>query len=453
MLSQKPNDLNDAQWQAVISDARYLLIIAGPGTGKTHTLTRRIARIAHAKKGRGQALAITFTNKAAQEMRERLRKYISESVEDVEVATFHKFCLGILRRYSSLKDYQIASSLQIKEVVKTLWPNLPERERREKLDDIVHIKSCISGKASSEVAAYNQELKNQKLIDFDDILLETVALLEADADLLKRMQETYCDIFVDEYQDINEVQHKLLLLLTAKETSLTVIGDPNQAIYGFRGSDVKFFGKFFEDFPGAQKIELHENYRSAGHLLKASSQISQKGRTLGVPALTAKFLGNGDLIVHQVPSEKAEAEYVVHQIEKLVGGTSMFSQDSGRVASHEHGGYAFGDMAVLYRTNFQQNALREAFERSGIPHQISGDKLFYEEEEIIEFLEGVRKDKQKPVTLIVNDLKSRYQETGKECFARMLEFVQKAKSRQEFFDNLFLERENDRVEKMLKKFL
>ncbi|MDP8266965.1 MAG: ATP-dependent helicase [Candidatus Aceula meridiana] len=448
---QKPSDLNEKQWQAVKSQARHLLIIAGPGTGKTHTLTRRIARIAHEQKGTAYVLAITFTNKAAQEMRERLTKYISESVEDVEVATFHKFCLGILRRYSSLKDYRIATSVQVKEVSKSLWPHLPERERKQKLEDIGRTKSCALKETHSEVTSYNEELRKQKLIDFDDILLETVFLLEADKTLLEKMQETYSDIFVDEYQDINEAQHKLLLLLAAKQTGVTAIGDPQQSIYGFRGSNVKFFEGFAADFPGSEKIELSENYRSASHLLKASGQISKKGRILGVPALEAKFSGHGDLIVHCVPSEKAESEYVVHQIEKLVGGTSMFSQDSKRVAVDDHGDFTFGDIAVLYRTNAQQKVLQEAFERSGIPHQASGDKLFYEEKEVADFLEDIRKDTRKPVTLIVSDLKARHQETGRDCFLKMVELVQKAKSRQEFFDNLFLERENDTLDQNVEK--
>ncbi|MCA9406850.1 MAG: ATP-dependent helicase, partial [Candidatus Omnitrophica bacterium] len=162
--------------------------------------------------------------------------------------------------------------------------------------------------------------------------------------------------------------------LAGPQNRITAIGDPNQAIYGFRGSDVRFFETFTEDFSPSEVFHLSDNYRSAKNLLSASGQVMSAGGNASIFELTANIYAQGRLIIHAVPTEKAEAEYVVHQIEKLVGGTSMFSQDTGRVETEEEGERTFGDIAILYRLNSQRYALQKALDRSGIPYNVTVKK-------------------------------------------------------------------------------
>ncbi len=376
---QLPEDLNSAQWRAVTHTGGHLLIIAGPGTGKTHTLTYRIAHVVQCFAPGDDILAITFTNRAAEEMHDRLFKRLGEECRGITVGTFHSFCLQLLRRFIKQTELpaevRLASPDDIETLSARLWPDLSGTERRNRLDEISRWKAAgqLDG-APETVQQYNQMLRQHGLLDFDDLLLETVRLLQQNEPVRREVQQHYRYIFVDEYQDINAAQHALLKLLVGDGVQLTAIGDPNQAIYGFRGSDVRFFLQFEQDFPGAKVLHLSENYRSAGHLLSASSQVIQKESLPGVPSLTAKMYMEGQLVIYEAPTEKAEAEYIVHQIEKLVGGTSMFSQDSGRVESEEEAQRSFGDIAVLYRLNQQRSHLEEALSRHGIPYRVSGDR-------------------------------------------------------------------------------
>ena len=403
-------DVNSSQQQAIIHKGSHLLIVAGPGTGKTHTLTYRIAHVAQELNSDQKILAITFTNKAANEMRERLLVLFPEGKDVVTLGTFHSFCLEFLREYIQLtdlpKEFRVASTEEIESLSRRLWPERKARECQEVLEEISRWKSTkftplpnpphkgegILNNRKSQVDLYNRTLREEGMLDFDDLLLETVNLLEANEELRIETQRKYSFIFVDEYQDINCVQHELLRILTmgagldavdlnrrtsspARVTSvfLTAIGDPNQAIYGFRGADVRFFESFPNDFPGAVVFHLIENYRSAANLLKASGQVINKENTFDVPELTARIYTEGRLTVYEAATDKAEAEYVVHEIEKLVGGTSLFSQDSRRVDHDTQARHSFGDIAVLYRLNAQSILLDKAFYRSGIPYQTAHD--------------------------------------------------------------------------------
>ncbi len=344
-MSNQPSDVNPAQWNAITFKGSHLLIVAGPGTGKTHTLTHRIAHIVQGlpEPDGERVLAITFTNRAAQEMRERLLTRLPKSDFCLTVGTFHQFCLSVLRQYTkeaNLPDgFRVADAEEMKSLAKDLAP----RER--------------------------------DWLDFDELLSETLKLFENRPDILGKTQNIYRTVFVDEYQDINAVQHALLKILVGEKGRITAFGDPNQAIYGFRGSDVGYFNSFSKDFPGAVTLSLSENYRCAQNLLSASGQMIAGSDCAPVPELTAKIYSQGRLTVHEAATDRAEAEYVVHQIEKMVGGTSMFSQDSGRVENYDGGEHSFGDIAVLYRLNSQCLALRQAFDRSGIPYQISSKKM------------------------------------------------------------------------------
>ncbi|HSN73780.1 MAG TPA: UvrD-helicase domain-containing protein, partial [Anaerolineae bacterium] len=227
--------------------------------------------------------------------------------------------------------------------------------------------------------AYETALRAGQAVDFDDLILLPVRLLETHADLLEAVQQTFRWISVDEYQDVNLAQYRLLRLLAGGGANVCVIGDPDQAIYGFRGADRRYFLSFQQDYPDAQVLSLSQNYRSTQLILDAAMQvIGRMAEGGGTPPLQAvealaDFAEQVKLDVYTAPTDKAEAEYVVHQIEQMVGGTSYFSLDSGRVeGAQQVTARSFADFAVLYRLGAQSRLLVEAFERSGIPYQTIG---------------------------------------------------------------------------------
>jgi DNA helicase-2/ATP-dependent DNA helicase PcrA len=374
--------MNDSQWQAVCHEGGHLLIVAGPGTGKTHTLTHRIARISRGGSRTAptldeQILAITFTNKAAEEMQERLNQRLAGAPAKVFVGTFHRFCLRLLREHIAETglpgDFTIATDRDLARAARRIWPGSTKRECQDRIEAIARWKAqCFSQEAPEEVLSYNRILRADGLLDYEDLLLEAMRLLSGAPEIY------YPFVFVDEYQDINALQHALLKEFVRKGAFLTAIGDPNQAIYGFRGADPRFFESFRQDFPGASVLFLSDNYRSAPNLLKASGQIMAKAGPLFVPQLTAKIYAQRRLTVHEAPTDKAEAEYVVHKIEQMVGGTSLFSHDSGRVDTAQEGERTFRDIAILYRMNAQRHLFEEALSRHGIPCQTCDDRPFVE---------------------------------------------------------------------------
>ena len=234
--------------------------------------------------------------------------------------------------------------------------------------------------------AYQSALKAANAVDFDDLLLVTVQLLEEQPDVRNALQQRLRWISVDEYQDVNLAQVRLLRLLASAETNLCVIGDPDQAIYGFRGSDQRYFFSFQDDYPNARTIQLEQNYRSTQMILEAAQQVIARNPDRNAAVIWSEFAQQAKLDIHHAPTDRAEAEYVVHQIEQMVGGTSYFSIDSGRVDGERQSApdqdRSFGDFAVLYRTRAQCRALVEAFERSGIPYQTGGEKPLTAHEEI-----------------------------------------------------------------------
>lgn len=230
--------------------------------------------------------------------------------------------------------------------------------------------------------AYEEALQQNQLLDFDDLILRSVKLFETWPEVLKAYQQRFRWVSVDEYQDINLAQYRLLRLLTAPETNLCAIGDPDQTIYGFRGASHEYFLNFQEDFPEARVIHLSQNYRSTQLILDASSQVIAMSIAVERIKIWSEFLDQTKLDIYQAPTDKAEAEYVVHQVEKMVGGTSYFSLDSERVTEDDDAGRSFADFAVLYRLGAQSQPLIEAFQRSGMPFQTIGQTPFYEHKEI-----------------------------------------------------------------------
>lgn len=371
--------LNPSQQKAVTHGRGHLLIVAGPGTGKTHTLMHRMAYVLENFAKPEAILAITFTNKAAEEMRQRVKKLAGPHAANLLLGTFHSFCLNLLRAHYQPAglppDFEIIGEEEQRELIQTLWPEKSAATRDKILEEISRLKASddeTNAEANEWRQAYDFALRQNGQLDFDDLLLEAIRLFDIET-VRHEIQQRYQWIFVDEYQDINSVQHQLLKWLVHDQAVLTAIGDPNQAIYSFRGANVNYSSRFAQDFTNATVLRLEENYRSASTLLSASTQVIEAGEEQFALPLAPTLLTEGRLTIHAAPTEKAEAEYVVHQIERLVGGTSLFSQDSGRVEKAQEGERTFRDFAVLYRLNALRPALEEALSRSGMPYQVAGD--------------------------------------------------------------------------------
>jgi len=400
--------LNDAQRTAATSTGAPLVIVAGPGTGKTRTLAVRLAWLVTEKGVAPESLlAITFTNKAAAEMRERLADLLGESTAArATVCTFHALGALLLREHGCAiglaEDFVILDEEARLLLAKRAWPELGAREIDGALEAISQTKNQIekdftteplraqgeeseedennlrfsalsASQFSSLFQRYEASLAESHALDFDDLIARTVALLDGNGEILRQVRERFVWIAVDEYQDVNPAQHRLLRLLAGDGQRLTAIGDPDQAIYGFRGADHRYFAAFPTDYPGATTLHLRQNYRSAQSILDAAQQVIARNPDRASLEIFSEFTQQVKLDIYVAPTDKAEAEYVVHQIEQLVGGTSYFSLDSGRVEDDTkpvH--WAFGDFAVLYRLNSQSRMLTEAFERSGIPFQVVG---------------------------------------------------------------------------------
>jgi DNA helicase-2/ATP-dependent DNA helicase PcrA len=364
----------DQQAAAEITDGP-VLIIAGPGTGKTRTLTHRIA---HLIKAHGVApescLAITFTRRTADELADRLAALLPEHASQVTTVTFHSLGVRLLReqheRVGLSPNFGIADQARQLAIATELTGS--ERQARRLLTELSQQRRRRDSAPELVDAAqlYTKTLRQQDLVDFDDLIALPLMVLEADPHLAAAYRERYRWISVDEYQDIDEQQYRLLRQLALPDGNLTAIGDPDQAIYGFRGADVGFFLRFRRDFPGARTVQLTRNYRSNPHVLAAALQLISP--TSLVPDRVLEPLGrHGEALVGMYPAatEQAEASFVARKIEQLLGGTSFHSLDTGRVDSDGTRGLGFSDFAVLYRTDRQAGALMSAMTQAGLPFQ------------------------------------------------------------------------------------
>ncbi len=394
--------LNDEQRAAATHTESPLAIVAGPGTGKTRTLTVRIAHlIQNLNAPPSSILALTFTNRAAEEMRERLQQLLGEErAAPVTVATFHRLATELLHDYGATIGISPAFTILDEEdrrrLLNRACPELSARELRSALDGISARKNGLENDNPSDAAPsldeevwqrYHAALTAAGALDFDDLVLRAVQLLETDPSTLQTLHARYRWISVDEYQDVNAAQYKLLRILAGPDANLCVIGDPDQAIYGFRGADHRFFLSFAEDFPGAQRLNLERNYRSAQAILDAAAQVISRNPDHQAAELIGIFADKIKLDVYRAPTDRAEAEFVVHQIEQMVGGTSYFSLDSGRLdESGPSEDRTFGDFAVLYRLNAQARLLEEAFDRSGIPYETIGGTSLTEQKPVREIM-------------------------------------------------------------------
>ncbi|SCL15707.1 TIGR00375 family protein [Micromonospora rhizosphaerae] len=325
-----------------------LLIVAGPGTGKTRTLTHRIAYLcAELNVFPEQCLAITFTRRAAEELRHRLDGLLGPVAEDVTVGTFHSLGLTILRENAEAAglpaDFRIADDAD---------------------------RAAARAEAGEDPDSYPTLLRKRDLVDLDELLTLPVALLKADRKLVQRYRERWRWIFVDEYQDVDAVQYELLRLLSPADGNLCAIGDPDQAIYSFRGADVGYFLRFSQDFTDARLVRLNRNYRSSAPILAAAVQAIAPSSLVRGRRLDPARLDPEAPLVGRYPAASVsdEADFVVRSIDELVGGLSHRSLDSGRIDGRSTS-LSFSDIAVLYRTDSQAAPIVDALARANIPVQ------------------------------------------------------------------------------------
>ena len=396
--------LNPAQYEAVIYQGGPLLIVAGAGSGKTRVLTHRIAYLLATGRARGsEILAITFTNKAAAEMRERLETLVGGAGKYMWVLTFHSACVRILRREheaaglrSSFSIYDATDSQRlITLIVRELGIDPKRFTPKAFANRISDLKNeLITPLQFAETAntsnpferhlaevyrAYNQRLKAANALDFDDIIMRTVQLLRAKPAIAQLYRRRFRHVLVDEYQDTNHAQYVLVRELVGvggqgPSGELTVVGDSDQSIYAFRGATIRNIEEFEKDFPNSHMILLEQNYRSTQNILSAANAvISQNDGRRAKNLWTA--LGDGEKIVGYVAdSEYDEARWISQEIERL----------------GEENGVRPGQVAVFYRTNAQSRALEEAFMRAGLPYKVVGGTRFYERKEIKDALAYLR---------------------------------------------------------------
>jgi DNA helicase II / ATP-dependent DNA helicase PcrA len=381
-------DLNPAQREAVLTTEGPLLVIAGAGSGKTRVLTRRIAHLLAAVGAKPpEILAITFTNKAAAEMRERVEHLVGPPARACWVMTFHAACGRILRREaqrlgykSNFTIYDTADQLRlVKQCLEQLERDPKRFTPRGILSQISNQKNQLIGPAefASRVASfydqtvadvyemYQKRLFAANAVDFDDMLYLTVDVLERFPEAKEKWQKAFRYVLVDEYQDTNHAQYRLLQLLAETHSNVFAVGDPDQSVYGFRGADIRNVLEFEKDFPGARSIALEQNYRSTNNILQASNAVIRNNRERKDKNLWSE-LGEGEPVrVVEVEDEHSEARYVAAEIAMLV-----------------EEGYSGKEIAVFYRTNAQSRVLEDVLVRQGIAYQVIGGPRFYERAEV-----------------------------------------------------------------------
>ena len=410
--------LSEAQASGVRHRGTPLLMIAGPGTGKTRTLTHRIAYLL---KARGVSpkniLAVTFTNKAAREMKERLKSLLAStpvsSREIPAIGTFHGFCLSVLREIEDEPhtivdehDRRLLVQAAVARHARTLPDgSVPVRRVSELIsrakqyilgpaDDLSPLADTETVRALKTIyQTYQEMLRVDRLLDYDDLIVNTIRHLEATPRLLRQVVNRYRHVLVDEYQDVNPAQYRLIrTLCPGADKELFAIGDPDQSIYGFRGADVGYFQRFTKDYPGSRIIHLNRNYRSVGTIVDAAHQMIRR-HSLNAPDIRSysNIQGIKTLTIMEASSEKSEAVAVGRMIESMVGGFGFQSVDFGGANANamEHD-RAFSDVAVLYRSHAQGRVFTEVFQNAGIPCQTARREAVYEQPGLRELISVFR---------------------------------------------------------------
>ena len=402
MRSDKIFDgLNDRQLEAVNYLEGPLLVMAGAGSGKTRVLTCRIANLLAHGVQPWQILAITFTNKAANEMKTRAASMIGAPARDVWLSTFHSFCARILRtdiastglRERSFVIYDTSDSRAlIRNIIRDL--NLDEKRfvpsivhgkisaAKNMLLDFEHFAEEVnfnpdSGAFDHKIVEiyeeYDKRMVENNALDFDDLLMVAVQMLESSPDILRKYQNRFQYILIDEYQDTNVAQYRLTQLLAAAHHNLCVVGDADQSIYGFRGADIRNILSFEHDYPEAKVVLLEQNYRSTKMILDAANSIIENNENRKPKNLWTQNPTGEKITLMELPNERVEAQRIVDEIKTLTGQR-----------------YEYKDIALLYRTNAQSRSLEEAFMNAGIPYVIVGGLKFYDRKEIKDILAYLR---------------------------------------------------------------
>lgn len=372
-----PAGLNLEQQVAIHCSSRHVLVAAGPGTGKTFTLVERLAALLKAGADPATLWAITFTNRAAEELRQRLVARAGRDAEDLFAGTFHAFCLEWLRR--ERPQLVVVGPDERLRLLQTLFPG---RSRKEHKALAAAISEHFSAWAANDPALphpdlqrYLAELLQLNAIDLDGVIPAFLGELEGNSTFDDEVRETVLQLFVDEFQDLDAGQYELVRRL-GETSRIFAIGDPDQSIYGFRGSDPGFFFDFSRA-PETTRLQLFRNYRSAGAIVDAAAALISYNRQKSGLVLSAESSQSGVIEVATTPTAAAEAEFIVRRIEELVGGIESFSLYSGRGGSEDGRGHSFAEIAILIRSRRQAEPLLTALERRGIPCQQIGVPPFY----------------------------------------------------------------------------
>ena len=390
--------LNDKQYEAVVNTEGPCLVIAGAGSGKTKVLTHKIAYLIGEKQVKPwNILAITFTNKAANEMKERIGNLVGDVAADIWMGTFHSICVRILRRFidrigfdSSFIIFDTSDQRTlVKTCIKTIGLDDKMFTDRSVLSEISNAKNEMlepeqytvraNGDFRKEKIAlvyemYQKRLKENNAIDFDDIINYTIKILMDNPDILEYYSDKFHYVLVDEYQDTNKAQFTLVTMLASKNGNITVVGDNDQGIYSFRGADISNILNFERDFPGTKIIKLEQNYRCTGNILKAANAVIKNNEVTYKKELwTENEVGNLPA-VYSAKNEYDEGTYIAQQIEHL--------------RREEY--YKYSDFAILYRMNTQSRAIEEILRRESIPYKIIGGLKFYERKEIKDIISYLR---------------------------------------------------------------
>ena len=392
------DSLNDMQKEAVYQTEGPVLILAGAGSGKTRVLTHRIAYLIEEKGvNPWNILAITFTNKAAGEMRERVDQLVGFGSESIWVSTFHSACVRILRRFIDRLGYDTNFTIYdtddqkslMKEVCRYLQIDTKMYKERALLSAISSAKNEMispeeyrldaegdfSRKKIAEVyAEYEKQLRANNALDFDDLLVKAVQLFQTQPDVLEYYQERFRYIMVDEYQDTNTVQFRLIQILSSKYRNLCVVGDDDQSIYKFRGANIKNILNFEEEFPDAVVIKLEQNYRSTSTILNAANAVIRNNHGRKDKTLWTENPEGEKLVCRQFDNAYDEADYIAGAIQKKV----------------KEEGASYNECAVLYRTNAQSRMFEERFVSTNIPYKVIGGVNFYARREIKDLLAYLR---------------------------------------------------------------
>lgn len=390
------NHMNTEQSEAVKTTEGPLLIMAGAGSGKTRVLTHRIAYLLDEKDvSPYNVLAITFTNKAAREMKERVQKLVGDQAEVIWMSTFHSMCVRILRRDADRigieRNFTIIDPTDQKSVIKDVLKNenidSKKFEPRMFIGAISNLKNELktpedaqkeatdyhSQMVATVYSGYQRQLSRNEALDFDDLIMTTINLFERVPDVLEYYQNKFQYIHVDEYQDTNKAQYTLVKLLASKFKNLCVVGDSDQSIYGWRGADIQNILSFEEDYPEAKTIFLEQNYRSTKTILNAANEVIKNNSERKPKGLWTANTNGEKIHYYEAMTERDETEYVVREIMK-----------------HQRNGKKYQDMAILYRTNAQSRVLEETFMKSNIPYTMVGGQKFYDRKEIKDLLSYLR---------------------------------------------------------------